>query len=485
MAMMAVGQPSPLEVGPPLHILSNTGQTSTTSFANTIKPNKPTHKPIPMKQVTYLHGEPRVIWDEDEVDQMIANEDLQYAVIGKFSYGWSVIHELRRLIPKQCGLQGEVNIGLLANRYVLIRATEMEDYVTLLSKPQFYISHQHWTYHMRILKWDPLFNPEEETSIVIAWISFPSLPPNFYGKEAIFLLAAAVGKPLQVDLATKNKTRPSCAKVKVEGHNEKECFILHPELNSKEEQDEEKNKDNTNEDIIENIKAGQTDNQEDGLGEEELKSVEPRLGGETEGVKSFSDEQTPATSSEREKAQNSEQHQSLQIKGDKSNNIQERHIEISTVDNHKERERTPELFQSPSELDSYKRRLGMQNAKVNQSAKIWIFWSDKCEEENYKDTLKQLTIKFKLRGTSDRFMVTTIYARCSALERQELWEDLKDIAYNSHIPWIVRGDFNVILDESKKLGGLPITQNEITDFAQCVSTCALTEIKFTGSSYTW
>ncbi|KAH0686127.1 hypothetical protein KY289_016883 [Solanum tuberosum] len=160
MAMMAVGQPPPLEVGPPLHILSNTGQTSTISFANTIKPNKPTHKPIPMKQVTYLHGEPRVIWEEDKVDQMIVNEDLQYAVIGKFSYGWPEIHELRRLIPKQCGLKGEVNIGLLANRYVLIRATEMEDYVKLLSKPQFYISHQHWTYPMKTLKWDPLFNPE-------------------------------------------------------------------------------------------------------------------------------------------------------------------------------------------------------------------------------------------------------------------------------------------------------------------------------------
>lgn len=32
----------------------------------------------------------------------------------------------------------------------------------------------------------------------------------------MFLLANAVGKPLQADLATKNETRPICAKVKVE-----------------------------------------------------------------------------------------------------------------------------------------------------------------------------------------------------------------------------------------------------------------------------
>ncbi|KAG5613744.1 hypothetical protein H5410_013568 [Solanum commersonii] len=152
---------------------------------------------LPIMEIAYLHGEPRIIWEEEEVDQMIINEELQYAVIGKFSYGWSDIQDLRKLILKQCDLKREMNIGLLSNRYILIRATLLEDYVSLLSKPQFYITHKNWSYPMRTLKWDPLFNPEEETSIAIEWISFPSLPPNFFGKEAMFSLAAAVGKPLQ------------------------------------------------------------------------------------------------------------------------------------------------------------------------------------------------------------------------------------------------------------------------------------------------
>lgn len=68
---------------------------------------------------------------------------------------------------------------------------------------------------MRTLKWELLFNPEEETTTAIAWISFSSLPPNFFGKEIIFSMAKAIGKPLQVDII-KNKTRPSCTRVKVE-----------------------------------------------------------------------------------------------------------------------------------------------------------------------------------------------------------------------------------------------------------------------------
>lgn len=45
------------------------------------------HIPLAMKPITYLHGEPRVVWEEKEVIQMIANEELEYAVVGKFSYG--------------------------------------------------------------------------------------------------------------------------------------------------------------------------------------------------------------------------------------------------------------------------------------------------------------------------------------------------------------------------------------------------------------
>lgn len=52
--------------------------------------------------------------------------------------------------------------------------------------------------------------------MAIAWISLPSLSPNFFGKDAVFSLAAIVGKPLQVDLEMKNQTRPSYARVKVE-----------------------------------------------------------------------------------------------------------------------------------------------------------------------------------------------------------------------------------------------------------------------------
>ncbi|WMV49188.1 hypothetical protein MTR67_042573 [Solanum verrucosum] len=216
MAAMLVGQPPSGEVAP--HTNQSLPYTAL-NFLGALRPDitKSTPSiPLTLKPVTYLHGEPRVIWYEEEVEQMIIKENLQYAILGKFSYGWPEIQELRSLIPKQCNLKGECKIGLLSNRYVLIRASLLEDYVSLLSKPMFYITHKGWSYPMRTLKWDPLFDPEEETTTAIAWISFLELPPNFFVKEVVFSLASAVGKPLQVDMATKNQSRPSCARVKVE-----------------------------------------------------------------------------------------------------------------------------------------------------------------------------------------------------------------------------------------------------------------------------
>lgn len=139
---------------------------------------------------------------------MIVNQDLEFFVPN--------IQKLRKLIPKQCKLKGDVNIGLLSNRYVLIRASRMEDYLNLLSKLVFYIAHCNLKYRMRKLKQDPLFYPQEETTIAIAWISLSSLPPIFLEKEKIFSIAYTVGKPLQVDMEISNKIRPNFARVKVE-----------------------------------------------------------------------------------------------------------------------------------------------------------------------------------------------------------------------------------------------------------------------------
>lgn len=39
--------------------------------------------------------------------------------------------------------------------------------------------------------------------------------------------------------------------------------------------------------------------------------------------------------------------------------------------------------------------------------------------------------------------------------------------------------------KDENLGGLPVTQQETVDFVSCISLCALNELKFTHSCFTW
>ncbi|KAH0660042.1 hypothetical protein KY285_028648 [Solanum tuberosum] len=102
-----------------------------------------------------------------------------------------------------------------------------------------------------------------------------------------------------------------------------------------------------------------------------------------------------------------------------------------------------EAFQSPSELENYRRKLGLQNAKSSYSTKIWIFWADNWEEEGSSDTTQQLIMKFKLKGTQDIFVVMAVYMMCSAIERLKLWKDMRDMAMQN-IPGMIQrsvGDY--------------------------------------------
>ncbi|KAG5600016.1 hypothetical protein H5410_031386 [Solanum commersonii] len=186
------------------------GLPATQQYVDILKTNNaitilnPTVEPIPMKQLSYKDGIPRVIWTEEEVNRMNTLEILQCS-------------ELRLQIPKQCDVKGECKIGLLRHRHILMRFSRQDDFVNMMSKSSYYIlSKDGYSYMMRPLIYDAKFSVEEETTQAMAWISFPDLKPTFFVKESIFSMASVVGKPLQLDMAIINKTRPSCTRVKVQ-----------------------------------------------------------------------------------------------------------------------------------------------------------------------------------------------------------------------------------------------------------------------------
>ncbi|KAH0681258.1 hypothetical protein KY284_022343 [Solanum tuberosum] len=63
---------------------------------------------ISHKDVIMVEGIPHIKWMEEEVETMNKMENLQYAVVGKFTYEWTDLEELRRIIPQQCAIKASI-----------------------------------------------------------------------------------------------------------------------------------------------------------------------------------------------------------------------------------------------------------------------------------------------------------------------------------------------------------------------------------------
>ncbi|XP_059306421.1 uncharacterized protein LOC132057846 [Lycium ferocissimum] len=144
-----------------------------------------------------------------------------------------------------------------------------------------------------------------------------------------------------------------------------------------------------------------------------------------------------------------------------------------------------EPFQHQRQIQKYRRRLGMPYANFNCNGKIWFFVQDNVYVEVLLDTEQSITVKLKFQELNRDMVVTMVYAKCSEVERLQLWDSLYFLASNMTSPWLISGDFNVIMNEEEKIGGLPVFPQEYEDFAFCLNSCELHEMPFKGSPFTW
>lgn len=82
--------------------------------------------------------------------------------------------------------------------------------------------------------------------------------------------------------------------------------------------------------------------------------------------------------------------------------------------------------------------------------------------------------------------VTFIYGLHSVDSRKPLWSQLKQLAQTcSPHPWLVVGDFNAMLYSTDRVNGSEVSEYETRDFAECLDSCQLFELRNVGCSHSW
>ncbi|XP_060200616.1 uncharacterized protein LOC132628879 [Lycium barbarum] len=144
-----------------------------------------------------------------------------------------------------------------------------------------------------------------------------------------------------------------------------------------------------------------------------------------------------------------------------------------------------EPFQHIRHIEMYKLWVGMKIAWHNINGKIWLFIEEGYQVELQLDTDQLLSMKLTCLDGGQEITISMIYASTDRATRMTLWNDLYHISCNINSPWLVGGDFNVIVDKCEKFGGLEVPFVEVEDFNQCINICQLSDLGFKGSMYTW
>ncbi|XP_009622845.1 uncharacterized protein [Nicotiana tomentosiformis] len=121
----------------------------------------------------------------------------------------------------------------------------------------------------------------------------------------------------------------------------------------------------------------------------------------------------------------------------------------------------------------------------NINGKFWLFFDIMIEWEVLLDTKQQVTIRVYHQDIGKHIMMTFVYAKCSSLKRLELWDKFYYLLSDMELPWVVGGDFNIIMHEDEKISVLLMYPPEYEDFAFCVISCGLFDLGYKGIPFTW
>lgn len=142
-----------------------------------------------------------------------------------------------------------------------------------------------------------------------------------------------------------------------------------------------------------------------------------------------------------------------------------------------------EPFISDNKIEGYKKFLGFDFCKANRNGQIWCFWKKGFKTTIVANDDQQITIHFSEDSRHDNFYVASVYAKCSPVDRKDLWDSLEQINISITHPWCIGGDFNVITDPTEKLGGKPHRMYKSLDFINCLDNCGATNVGFTGPKF--
>ncbi|GAA0141628.1 hypothetical protein LIER_35423 [Lithospermum erythrorhizon] len=84
------------------------------------------------------------------------------------------------------------------------------------------------------------------------------------------------------------------------------------------------------------------------------------------------------------------------------------------------------------------------------------------------------------------FFLSAMYGKCTPVDRRGLWSSLSEaVSKVEGYPWIIGGDFNIVRNITKSVGGGVRDAMGMKEFNDCIMRNSIMELPHTGCAFSW
>ena len=123
---------------------------------------------------------------------------------------------------------------------------------------------------------------------------------------------------------------------------------------------------------------------------------------------------------------------------------------------------------------------------IGYTSGLWLLWnSDRVVVTSLATIEQEIHVSIKVRPSNSQCLLTDVYASPRFNERCVLWNNLLNVASLHNSPWIIVRDFNEVLVDNDKFGGKAVNANRSLLFKDCLDSCNMVDLGFSGPRFTW
>ncbi|XP_073021246.1 uncharacterized protein [Primulina eburnea] len=121
----------------------------------------------------------------------------------------------------------------------------------------------------------------------------------------------------------------------------------------------------------------------------------------------------------------------------------------------------------------------VNNFHLSPKGRIFVLWNPLVVDLDVIGLHEQyIHVRITCRRTQHTFYATFVYGLNTICQRRLLWNDLISFGTTCREPWMLLGDFNNVLSQEEKLGGLKVKNYETKDFVECINSIDLTDLRY-------